>query len=152
MADDPLAGSGYAGLFVVSFLSATLLPLGSEAVVALLPALGYEPAAVLLVATVGNTLGALLNYAGGQAGARLVATRWWRRRDPGRLARARRLYARWGAPLLFLSWLPVVGDPLTAVAGAVGTPLPAFLLWVTLGKLVRYAVVLGVAGALVGAG
>ena len=151
MADDPLRGFGYLGLFVVSFLAATLLPLGSEAAVALLPALGYEPVAVLAVATAGNTLGALLNYAVGRAGARLVATRWLRR-EPEGLARAGRLYARWGAPLLLLSWLPAVGDPLTAVAGAAGTPLPAFLFWVALGKLVRYAVVLGVAADLLGAG
>ena len=128
-----------------------MLPLSSEAAVALLPALGYEPAAVLVVATFGNTLGALLNYAVGRVGVRLVAVRWLRR-DPQGLARAGRLYARWGAPLLLLSWLPVVGDPLTAVAGALGTPLPAFLFWVALGKLFRYAVVLGVARALLGTG
>ena len=139
---------GYAGLFALAFLSATLLPLASEAAVAGAPALGLDPWAVLVVATAGNTLGACLNYWIGRRGARAVRAR--RGRADDRLERARRLFARWGTPLLFFSWLPVVGDPLTLVAGAAGAPFRSFALWVLAGKAARYAVVLGAARAILG--
>lgn len=146
MSPDAFVGLGYAGLFAVSFLAATLLPLGSETAVAAMPLLGFSVPVVLAVATAGNTLGALTNYAVGRLGARTLAARWVEQHADA-LERGRRLYARWGAPVLFFSWVPVIGDPLTAVAGVLRAPLGSFLFWVTLGKLTRYAVVLGLVEA-----
>jgi membrane protein YqaA with SNARE-associated domain len=141
---------GYAGLFAVCFAAATLLPLGSEALVALMPAAGYDAAWVLVVATAGNVLGALANYGAGRWGGAAH-----RRRLPAAqasaLARAERVFARFGAPALVLSWLPVVGDPLTVAGGFLRVRLVPFTFWVTLGKACRYAAVLWLAGLATGA-
>jgi membrane protein YqaA with SNARE-associated domain len=131
----------YAGLFGVAFLAATILPLQSEAALVAALLLERHPVTALVaVASVGNVLGSIVNWAigralvGGDMRARL-------RIDPGRFERARRWYARYGHWSLLLSWLPVIGDPLTLVAGALRTPLLHFLLLVTLAKVGRYAVI-----------
>lgn len=138
----------FAGLFVVAFLAATLVPISSEVVVIAMIGAGHTELMVLTVATVGNVLGSCLNYVGGKWGAQ-----WWRRRraaaddgdrhwaehHPG----AASLLQRWGPLTLIFSWVPVVGDPLTAVAGAIGIGWIPFVGFVTLGKLLRYAVVVG---------
>ncbi len=133
---------GYAGLFAVSFASATLLPLASEPVLVALQVLGYSWWALLLVATAGSTLGSVGNYAVGR-----WASPWVQRRasavDPAKLARAQRLFDRWGVPALCLAWLPVVGDALTVIAGVAHVGLGRFTLWVAAGKGVRYAVIIG---------
>jgi membrane protein YqaA with SNARE-associated domain len=132
---------GYSALFAVSFLAATLLPLGSEATVAAMGAAAFDPTAVLFVATLGNGLGALLNYGIGRWGGR-VAFRRWVASDTGSLASARRFCRKWGAPILFFAWLPVIGDPLTVAAGVLKIRIDAFLFWVVLGKGLRYFLVL----------
>ncbi len=139
---------GLAGLFVVAFLAATLLPMSSEVAVIALIAAGHTEVMVLSVATVGNVLGSCLNYVGGRWGAQ-----WWRRRraassdgDQNWSDHHRRtalLLQRWGPLTLMLSWVPVVGDPLTVVAGAVGIGWIPFVGFVTLGKFLRYVVVVG---------
>lgn len=144
--DDLIAGAGYFGLLLLSFLAATLLPLSSEAPVAIMPRYGYDPIVTVAVATLGNYLGAVLNYAVGAGAAgflhRQISS------TPDRLTRAQTAYARWGAPVLFFSWLPVVGDPLTLVAGALRVPFLRFTGWVVAGKLARYAAVVAVGQAL----
>jgi membrane protein YqaA with SNARE-associated domain len=142
-------GAGYAGLFAVCFLAATVLPLGSEAVVALMPAAGYDHMGVFAVATTGNVLGALANYGAGRWGGAFLRGRVLRGRE-GALARAERVFARFGAPALLLSWLPGVGDPLTVVGGLLRLNLASFAFWVTLGKAGRYAAVLWLAGLAAG--
>ena len=136
--------AGYVGLFAASFVAATLVPLGSEALVAALPARGYQVWLVWLIATTGNVLGAFVNYYAGRHGAAFVLSRWVRAEPPS-LARAGGLYRRWGAPALFFSWLPLVGDPLTLLAGAARLDLRLFAAWVTAGKALRYLAVLGFA-------
>lgn len=139
---------GYAGLFAVSFLAATLLPLGSEAAVAAaMGAPNVDPAMVLAVATSGNALGAVVNYAVGRWGARIFFSRWVHT-DPQFLEKTRRICRRWGAPVLFFAWVPVIGDPLTVAAGVVNMPLAPFLFWVVLGKGLRYLLVIQGAQAL----
>jgi membrane protein YqaA with SNARE-associated domain len=92
------------------------------------------------LATAGNTLGAVANWALG----RYAAT--WRSRlislDEAKFQRASRWFNRWGIWCLLLSWLPVVGDPLTLVAGALRTAFVPFVLLVLLGKAARYIFVL----------
>jgi membrane protein YqaA with SNARE-associated domain len=137
---------GAAGPFVGSFLAATLLPGGSEAL--LLWELQQTPERAHLlwaVATLGNTLGGLSSWLIG----------WWlARRFPRRGLRSQRQrqalqrLARYGSPLLLLSWLPILGDPLCLAAGWSGVRLLPAVLFIGLGKGVRYAVVAGVAGTL----
>ena len=142
--DELIARAGYLGLLVVSFLAATLLPLSSELVVALMSRAGYDAVLIVAVATLGNYLGSVVNYYVGAGAAGFLAGYVGTTAD--RLARARTTYARWGAPILFFSWLPVIGDPLTLVAGALRVPFVIFTAWVVAGKLARYVVVVAAAG------
>ena len=99
---------------------------------------GAHPVAMLLgVATAGNVLGAVVNWALGRALARFADRRWFPF-TPTQLERASARYRRWGYWSLFGSWLPIVGDPLTLVAGVAREPLWRFLLIVTLAKGGRY--------------
>lgn len=132
--------SAYLGLFIAAFAAATLLPLQSEAVLSALLLAGTQPAwALLLVATLGNVLGSLLNWLLGRYIERWRNARWFPASGE-QLDRARRSYARWGRWSLLLSWVPVIGDPLTLVAGVMREPLWRFLLLVTLAKGGRYLV------------
>jgi len=134
-----LADYGLWALFALSFLASTLIPLSSELVLALVLQQGTAPAAAVTVATVGNTLGACTSYWIGRGGGALLARRFLR---TGRkeLDRAERTYARWGWWSLFLSWLPIVGDPLCVFAGIFRHRFIWFLPPVAAGKLARYAV------------
>ena len=140
-----LLSLGYLGLFLISFLSATLLPLVSEAFVLWMPGQGYSVLGVLIVATVGNVLGSVTNYWVGKGSQKLLFEKWFRV-EPEKLKRAKALYARWGAPILFFSWVPVIGDPLTVVAGLFQLRFAVFVGYVLIGKLTRYAVLLGALG------
>jgi membrane protein YqaA with SNARE-associated domain len=135
---------GYPGLFVVSFLSATLLPLASEVIVVAMPRLGYNAWLVILFATSGSFLGSLTNYYVGRQGSDFLLSRYIKIK-PQTLARAEKFYQRWGVVTLFFSWLPFLGDPLTIVAGAFHTNPRIFTFWVLLGKTLRYIVLLGIA-------
>lgn len=127
---DPGPEGGLAALFTASFVSATLLPGGSELVLAGVLALRPEQlAAALALATIGNTLGGLTTW----GLARLLP----RKADTSRLDWVR----RYGAPVLLLSWAPVVGDALCAAAGWLRLPPLACAGWMALGKFARYALV-----------
>jgi membrane protein YqaA with SNARE-associated domain len=133
----PLPAS-YASLFVLSFLAATVLPLSSEVALAALVGVQGQLVAPVLVATAGNVLGACTTYwLGRKAANALVRRRVTSRKEE----RAARLLRRYGGPALLLSWVPILGDALVALAGVTKLPLRAFLFWVTLGKGARYAVV-----------
>ena len=143
---------GLGAVFVIAFVSATLLPMGSEpavfGLVKLQPDI-FWPA--VLVATAGNTLGGMLTWWMGLA-ARKTADKV-RHVDPDHAKaapglqpghdkpadhRALRLLQRYGAPACLLSWLPVVGDPLCAVAGWLKLPFWPCVLFMAIGKLGRY--------------
>ncbi|MBJ2347504.1 MULTISPECIES: YqaA family protein [Pseudomonas] len=130
----------YVGLFLTAFGAATLLPLQSEALLVGL-VLSERQAAWLLmgIATLGNVLGSLVNW---WLGTRLeqFKDRRWFPVSPSHLDKARRHYQRYGYWSLLLSWLPIIGDPLTLVAGVMGEPWRRFLLIVTLAKGLRYGV------------
>ncbi len=134
----PLAA--YAGLFAASFLAATIFPFQSELVLVGLLLSGDYPWPVLLaVATVGNVLGAVVNWALGRFFIHFRDRRWFPVK-PATYARVERWYARYGVWSLLFAWLPIGGDPLTVVAGAMRTNLVLFLVLVTAGKLGRYSV------------
>jgi membrane protein YqaA with SNARE-associated domain len=128
----------YAGLFFLALLAATVLPMQSEAgLVALLLSDSYSVSALLLAAIAGNTLGSTINWWLGRSISRFQQRRWFPV-TPVQLQRAQRWYQRHGRWSLLLSWLPIVGDPLTLVAGVMREPLPSFLLLVLLAKSARY--------------
>lgn len=130
----------YWGLFLAAFGAATLLPLQSEAV--LVGLLVRDPDAVamlLLVATLGNVLGSIVNWLLGRAVERWRDKRWFPF-SATQLDRAQQRYRRWGQWSLLLSWMPVIGDPLTLIAGIMREPFWRFVLLVTLAKAGRYLV------------
>ena len=126
-----------AALFVAAFVAASLLPAQSEALLLLLLQQGHSPALLLLAASLGNTLGSVLNWWLGRWIEHFRDRRWFPA-SPAQLARAERWYARWGHWSLLLSWVPVVGDPLTLIAGVLREPLWRFVLVVGVAKTGRY--------------
>ncbi|BAQ81174.1 YqaA family protein [Pseudomonas sp. St29] len=130
----------YLGLFLAAFAAATLLPLQSEALlVGLLHNGQLSVLGLWLVATLGNVLGSLVNWWLGRRLEQYKERRWFPV-GPRHLERARQHYQRYGHWSLLLSWMPLIGDPLTLVAGVMGEPLKRFLLLVSLAKGARYAV------------
>ncbi|PAP77377.1 YqaA family protein [Rubrivirga marina] len=127
------------GLCAAAFVGATLVPVSSEAAFVAAVAAGLAPATALGWASLGNTAGCLANYALG---------RWAREGVGDRLAGSRsgRAALRWtdryGTPALLLSWLPVIGDPLTLAAGVGRVPLAWFLPLVAGLRVARYAALL----------
>ncbi len=129
-----------AGLFAIAFVAATIVPAQSEAaLVALLLAGDIPPWLLVLVATAGNVLGAVVNWFLGR-GIETFRDRPWFPASSGQLDRATRWYQRWGRWSLLLSWAPIGGDALTVVAGVLREPLWSFVLLVTAAKAGRYIV------------
>ena len=135
-----------ASLFVAAFLSATLLPGSSELVLAGLVSAGEAPAGLaVLVATIGNSLGSCVNWGMGRYLAHFRDRRWFPVK-PAAYERYAGWYRRWGLWSLLASWVPVIGDPLTVIAGVARTPLPVFAMIVFVAKGMRYRVVAGLVG------
>ncbi len=133
------------GLFTAAFLAATLLPAQSEALLYVLVLQANVPVMLLfIVATMGNVLGSVLNWFLGRGLNRWKQRRWFPVSESN-VAKAERWYQRWGKWSLLASWVPVVGDPLTFAAGALREPFWSFLLFVTIAKAGRYAVVCAIA-------
>ncbi len=131
----------YGGLFAVAFLAATILPAQSEAAFLGLLVLDRHPELVLLaVASAGNVLGSSVNYTLG----RLLAgsAKLQRLVKPAHRERAEQWYRRYGKWSLLGSWIPVIGDPLTIVAGVLREPFGIFLLLVGIAKTGRYLLLL----------
>lgn len=129
---------GYLGLFLSALIAATILPMQSEAVlVGLLAGANHSVIVLLMVATLGNVLGSVINWYLGRFLLRYKDRRWFPSSE-SQLARAQHWYRRYGRWSLLASWLPVIGDPLTIVAGLMREPLAPFLLLVTLAKATRY--------------
>nr|WP_214658235.1 YqaA family protein [Pseudomonas folii] len=125
-------------MFLAAFGAATLLPMQSEAVlVGMLLSGHYTVATLLLVATLGNVLGSLVNWLLGRSVERFRHKRWFPVSE-AKLEKAQRFYLRYGRWSLLLSWVPIIGDPLTMVAGVMREPLWSFLLIVTFAKGMRY--------------
>lgn len=129
-------------LFGAAFAAASLFPFQSEAVfVAMLVAEAHPAWLLLAVAGIGNTLGSVLNWWIGTQVQRFRGRRWFPVGDAA-LLRAERWYKRWGRWSLLLSWAPIVGDPLTLVAGVLRESLWVFVPLVALAKTGRYAALL----------
>ncbi len=127
----------YLTLFVTSFAAASLLPVSSELLLIADLKLGYDPFGLWLTASLGNTLGSLLNYLIGKKGEAYLEKRGYL--DSKRLGRYALRFRRWGGWLLLLSWMPIAGDPITLVAGFLHYELKRFMVIVFIAKALRYA-------------
>jgi len=140
--------SGYLGLFASAFLAATLLPFSSEAVLAALTQFdGMDFAVLWAVATAGNTLGAAVNWALGRWCLHWQDRRWFPFKADD-LEKADKWFARWGVWSLLLSWVPLIGDPITFAAGFLRVRFAVFFVLVLAAKGGRYAAVLALASGL----
>lgn len=130
----------YILLFGSALVAATLLPMQSEAVlVAQLLAADHPAGTLIVVATVGNVLGSVINWVLGRYLLRFRHKRWFPASDK-QLERAQGWYHRFGRWSLLASWAPLIGDPLTVIAGVMKEPLITFFLLVTIAKGTRYLV------------
>ncbi len=131
------------GLFVVAFSAATLLPGGSEAALLGMAALTQHSILTLLVvASIGNTLGSVLNYWLGCFALQYQDHKWFPI-SQAELTKAQGWFARWGQGSLLLAWMPIIGDPLTFAAGVMQMRFWRFLGLVALSKTLRYMAILG---------
>lgn len=132
----------YLSLFVAAFLAATLLPGASEVLFAGLLTAGYQPLSLWIWATSGNTLGSAVNWLLGRYLLHFQDRRWFPFRAD-KLGRAQRWFQRYGVWSLLFAWAPVVGDPLTFLAGTMRVPFAVFFVLTAVGKGARYAFLLG---------
>ena len=138
-----LLHSGLPALFVLSFLAATVVPLGSEWLLVGLILKAWDVEYVVVVATVGNYLGACTTYGIGLWGSAFFMQKvlWI---DADQTEKAAVFFRKYGSWSLLLSWLPLIGDPLCLVAGSLRLNFILFSCFVFIGKLARYALVAAV--------
>lgn len=129
----------YFGLFSSCFLSATLIPFASEVGLAVLISQGYDPVLSVIVATTGNSLGGSTNYFIG----RLGNPEWLKktRLHPDKLANYSSYVHKYGSYCALISWVPIIGDPLLLVLGFMRVKIFPVLVFMVLGKLARYVVI-----------
>jgi len=130
----------YITLFLIAFLSGSLLPLGSEALFLYDLHAGYSIVFLLLFASIGNTLGAVLNYVLGLKGEEFLLKKGYLKAEA--LLNAQRRFNRFGGYILLLSAAPIIGDPLTFIAGVLGYNFKKFLFFVFLSKTLRYLAII----------
>ncbi len=124
-------------LFASSFMSATLLPGASEAnLIYLVHTSAHSPLILVLIATLGNSLGGITNYIIGIIAAKGIRLRYFERED---LQKSLETLRHYGAFSLLFSWLPIIGDPLCLAAGYLRVHAFWSILFITLGKLLRYS-------------
>ena len=131
----------YALLFGSAFLAATVFPFYSEVLLFALLREGGDPLTLLIVATAGNTLGAVVNWVLGLYLLHFQDRRWFYFK-PAQIERAQRWFNRYGFWSLLFAWLPLGGDALTLIAGIMKVRLWLFLVLVAAGKGLRYVAVI----------
>jgi membrane protein YqaA with SNARE-associated domain len=127
---------GYLNLFIMSFLSSTVLPMGSEALVVALVNKGFSPFNVIMVATAGNFLGSCLTYYIGLKGRPFLEKYF--SPSPEQLAKSEKLFKKYGIYTLLFTWVPGIGDIITMVAGLMHISFKHFSIMVFIGKFGRY--------------
>ncbi|MFE8072360.1 YqaA family protein [Marinobacteraceae bacterium S3BR75-40.1] len=133
--------TAYLVLFSSAFAAATILPFYSEVVFASMIYQGFDPWGLWVVATLGNTLGANVNWVIGRYLLHYQDRRWFPVK-PEQLTRAQEKFQKFGSWTLLMAWLPIGGDALTFVAGIMRVNVFLFTLLVAIGKGARYAAVL----------
>ncbi len=129
---------GYSGLFLASFLASTILPFGSEGILLILVSNKFNVMAVVLVASVGNFLGACTSYYIGLKGRGYIK---YLRIEPQEIEKAEKYFSRYGYVVLLFTWLPFIGDVLTVVSGLLRLRFLVFSVFVFTGKFFRYLVI-----------
>ncbi|MCF6206310.1 MAG: DedA family protein [Sulfurovum sp.] len=130
----------YISLFLTAFISATLFPMGSEALLLYELSQGYVPFVLWLVATAGNTLGSVFNYWLGLKGESYLEAKGYL--SKAKMQHAHHRFEKWGGWVLLLSWMPIIGDPLTFLAGVLRYDFKKFILIVAAAKGARYGVLI----------
>ena len=129
---------GYLSLFISAFGAATLLPLQSEAVLVGLISTGkYSVVLLIAVATIGNVLGSCVNWWLGTRIEQYKDKKWFPVSET-KLSQAQKLYQQYGSPILLLSWIPVIGDPITLMSGVLKEKFSTFFIIVFIANLLRY--------------
>jgi membrane protein YqaA with SNARE-associated domain len=131
---------GLWGLGLSAFLAATILPISSEIILTSLLMSGESPVALLLIATAANVTGSVVNYVVGRWGSDTILHNWLHI-TPLQTDKAEQQFNRYGKWSLLFSWLPVIGDPLTFIAGVLKINFVTFLALVTIGKFSRYWII-----------
>ncbi len=131
----------YISLFFVSLLSATMIPMSSEAALLGALALGYEPTLLLLVASLGNCFGVTINYFLGLYGVTYFIEKVCKF-DQEKLEKYNIKFKKYNYLFLFMSWLPIVGDPITLYLGIIKCNFAKFSLFVYPMRIIRYIVII----------
>lgn len=142
---DFLIGYGYWGMLLAAFLAGSFFPFSSEAVMVALMATGLDPWQLAVYGTIGNVLGAVLNYCVGRMGK----TEWFEKYlhvKPKDLQRAERFMAGRGAWMGFFAFIPVLGSAITILLGLMRANIVITFISITLGKIVRYLILIYGAG------
>ena len=126
----------YLILFVSAFISATLFPLGSEALLIYDIKEGYNFYFLVIIANIGNSLGSLLNYFLGLKGEEYLVEK--KLINEKVILKSKSYFDKYGSISLLFSWLPIIGDPITFVAGILKYDLKKFIVLVVIAKLSRY--------------
>ena len=131
----------YLSLFFISFLAATVLPFSSELTLAgLISTSNYDNLLLLVVASFGNVLGSVVNWALGFYSRNLTTKKWFPYKET-QIERSSEWFRKFGKWSLLFSWVPIVGDPLTLVAGILRVKFFDFIILVAIGKISRYFIV-----------
>ena len=131
----------YLTLFSIAFLAATILPFSSEVVLVGLSAASGEKIPLLVVASFGNVLGSSFNWVLGKY-TRNLETKKWFPFSTNQLQKASFWFTKYGKWSLLFAWLPIIGDPLTFIAGVARLRFVPFLILVTIGKVSRYILII----------
>lgn len=132
-----LAEYGYWGLFLASFLAATILPFSSEVILGVLLTHDFSPYVTVFAATTGNVLGSVVNYGLGILGSRILFKKFFKISNP-EIKKAENRFKKYGVFSLLFAWVPIIGDPLTVAAGILRINFMVFLFLVSIGKFLRY--------------
>ena len=128
----------YLSLFIISFLAATILPFSSELTLAgMMATSSYDNLLLLLVASLGNVLGSAVNWILGFYSRKLSKKKWFPFKDK-QIEKSSKWFNKFGRWSLLFAWVPIIGDPLTLVAGLLRVKFIEFLILVTIGKVSRY--------------
>ena len=127
-------------LFFSALISSTLFPGGSEALLIFrLQDATNNPYLLVIMATCGNVLGSIITYYMGKYGFQF--SHKWFQISPTKQQQAEAYFKQWGTPALLFAWLPIIGDPLCLVAGALRYNIYVFIAVVSMGKLTRYTLI-----------
>lgn len=129
----------YLTLFISALVSATLIPFGSEALLIYDIKEGYNLYLLLLFATLGNSLGSIINYFLGLKGEEFLVRK--RLLNEKRVLSTKKYFDKYGAWCILFSWVPIIGDPITFIAGVLKFNLKLFIFLVVIAKFSRYVFV-----------